>query len=109
MSSKFDIILHQNLNPFRILLYQCECKFFRVKKPSCKILKTKNCVPFEVQYTSSSLFMHMAKTCLTGQITSIPDIEVQIYVGVVDGHIDHCVRVSHTLTHHYRCLQTLSL
>ena len=25
---------------------------FRVKKPSCKILKTKNCVPFEVQYTS---------------------------------------------------------
>ena len=27
---------------------------FRVKKPSCKILKTKNCVPFEVQYTSKS-------------------------------------------------------
>ena len=27
-------------------------KIFRVKKPSCKILKTKNCVPFEVQYTS---------------------------------------------------------
>ena len=25
---------------------------FRVKKPSCKILKTKNCVPFEVPYTS---------------------------------------------------------
>ena len=28
-------------------------QIFRVKKPSCKILKTKNCVPFEVQYTSS--------------------------------------------------------
>ena len=26
---------------------------FKVKKPSCKILKTKNCFPFEVQYTSS--------------------------------------------------------
>ena len=26
-----------------------------MKKPSCKILKTKNCVPFEVQYTSSVL------------------------------------------------------
>ena len=25
---------------------------FRMKKPSCKILKTKNCDPFEVQYTS---------------------------------------------------------
>ena len=24
---------------------------FRVKKPSCKIQKTKHCVPFEVQYT----------------------------------------------------------
>ena len=30
-------------------------QIFRVKKPSCKILKTNNCVelPFEVQYTSS--------------------------------------------------------
>ena len=28
-------------------------QIFRVKKPSCKIFKTKNCVPFEVQYTSS--------------------------------------------------------
>ena len=28
-------------------------QIFRVKKPSCKILKTKNCVPFEVQFTSS--------------------------------------------------------
>ena len=28
-------------------------QIFRVKKPSCKILKTKNCVPFEVQYTSN--------------------------------------------------------
>ena len=28
-------------------------QIFRVKKPSCKILKTKNCVPFEVQYTIS--------------------------------------------------------
>ena len=28
-------------------------QIFRVKNPSCKILKTKNCVPFEVQYTSS--------------------------------------------------------
>ena len=27
-------------------------QIFRVKKPICKILKTKNCVPFEVQYTS---------------------------------------------------------
>ena len=27
-------------------------QIFRVEKPSCKILKTKNCVPFEVQYTS---------------------------------------------------------
>ena len=26
---------------------------FRVMKPSRKILKTKNCVPFEVQYTSN--------------------------------------------------------
>ena len=25
-------------------------QIFRVKKPSCKILKTKNCAPFEVQY-----------------------------------------------------------
>ena len=30
---------------------------FRVKKPSCKILKTKNCVPFEVQYISSALYL----------------------------------------------------
>ena len=28
-------------------------QIFSVKKPSCKILKTKNCVPFEVQYTST--------------------------------------------------------
>ena len=28
-------------------------QIFRVKKPSCKILKTKNCVPFEVQNTRS--------------------------------------------------------
>ena len=27
-------------------------QIFRVKKPSCKILKTKTCVPFEVQYIS---------------------------------------------------------
>ena len=27
-------------------------QIFRVKKPSRKILKTKNCVPFEVQYYS---------------------------------------------------------
>ena len=27
-------------------------QIFRVKKPLCKILKTKNCVPFEVQYTN---------------------------------------------------------
>ena len=29
-------------------------QIFRVKKPSSKILKTKNCVPFEVQYTSNT-------------------------------------------------------
>ena len=28
-------------------------QIFRVKKPSRKILKTKNCVPFEVQYYSN--------------------------------------------------------
>ena len=28
-------------------------QIFRVKKHLCKILKTKNCVPFEVQYYSS--------------------------------------------------------
>ena len=28
-------------------------QIFRVKKPLCKILKTKNCVTFEVQYTCS--------------------------------------------------------
>ena len=28
-------------------------QIFRVKKPSCKIFKTKNCVPFEVQYYSN--------------------------------------------------------
>ena len=28
-------------------------QIFRVKKLSCKILKTKSCVPFEVQYTSN--------------------------------------------------------
>ena len=28
-------------------------QIFRVTKPSCKILKTKNFVPFEVQYYSS--------------------------------------------------------
>ena len=31
-------------------------QIFKVKKSSCKILKTKNCVPFEVQYTSSTHF-----------------------------------------------------
>ena len=30
-------------------------QIFRVEKPSCTILKTKNCVPFEVQYTSTDL------------------------------------------------------
>ena len=25
-------------------------QIFRVEKPSCKILKMKNCVPFELQY-----------------------------------------------------------
>ena len=34
-------------------------QIFSVKKPSCKILKMKNCVPFEVQYTSSYLFFVM--------------------------------------------------
>ena len=35
-------------------------QIFRVKKPSCKSLKAKNCVPFEVQYTDSvlSILMH---------------------------------------------------
>ena len=28
-------------------------QIFRVKKPSCKILKTKNCVPFDVKYYRS--------------------------------------------------------
>ena len=28
-------------------------QIYRVKKPSCKILKTKNCVPFEKQYYST--------------------------------------------------------
>ena len=36
-------------------------QIFRVKKPLCKILKTKNCVPFEMQYTSSrKLFVEFA-------------------------------------------------
>ena len=30
-------------------------QIFRAKKPSHKILKSKNCVPFEVQYTSSDM------------------------------------------------------
>ena len=30
-------------------------QIFRVKKPSCKFLKMKNWVPFEVQYTNSGL------------------------------------------------------
>ena len=56
-SSNIDINLRQNLNLVRVLLYLCVCNFFRVKKPSCKILKTKNCVPFEVQYTSSGFIL----------------------------------------------------
>ena len=28
---------------------------FKVKEHSCKILKTKNCVPFEVQYSSNTV------------------------------------------------------
>ena len=32
-------------------------QIIRMKKPSCKIFKTKNCVPFGVQYTSSSQFI----------------------------------------------------
>ena len=31
-------------------------QIFRMKKPSCKILKTKNCVPFKVQYTSTVIW-----------------------------------------------------
>ena len=53
-SSEIDNILHQNFNLVRVLLYiYMRVQIFRVKKPSCKILKTKNCVPFEVQSYSS--------------------------------------------------------
>ena len=34
-------------------------QIFRVKKLSCKILKTENCVPFEVQYTSTLSFHYI--------------------------------------------------
>ena len=37
---------------------------FRVKKPSCKILKSKNCVPFEVQYYSSPKYQAKIYFCL---------------------------------------------
>ena len=36
-------------------------QIFRVKKLSCKISKTKNCVPFEVKYTSSSAGVILSK------------------------------------------------
>ena len=42
-SINIDIILRQNLNLLRVLLFLCSCKL------PCKILKTKICVPFEVQ------------------------------------------------------------
>ena len=33
-------------------------QIFRVKKPSCKILKTKNCAPFEVPCTSNPVYIY---------------------------------------------------
>ena len=41
-------------------------QIFRVKKPSCKILKTKNCVPFEVQYTSNIEHQQITSAKYTG-------------------------------------------
>ena len=40
-------------------------QIFRVKRPSCKILKTKNCGPFEVQYTSSVLCLFLVVQYVT--------------------------------------------
>ena len=34
-------------------------QIFKVKKPLCKILKAKNCVPFEVQYYSTVVRQEM--------------------------------------------------
>ena len=75
-SSKIDIILRQNLNLARVLLYLCTYLFFfRVKKHSCKILKTKNCVPFEVQYYSNkslfSLFLSASLVCRCSYVAYI--------------------------------------
>ena len=54
---------------------------FRVKKPSCKILKTKNCVPFEVQYTSKSLY-YCCIVLVSGLLTDFTQIiSMQIFPG----------------------------
>ena len=42
-------------------------QIFRVKKSSCKILKTKNCVPFEVQYTNRPGFAKATHVKIKGR------------------------------------------
>ena len=37
-------------------------EIFRVKIPSCKILKTKNCVPFELKYYNNQYFWDRTST-----------------------------------------------
>ena len=49
-------------------------QIFRVKKPSCKILKTKICVPFEVQYYSSQFWQSI---CLNVQCVILTAIYIQ--------------------------------
>ena len=54
-SRKIDINLPKNFNLVRVLLFFMRMQTFSVRLHLCKILKTKDCVPFEVQYTSNKL------------------------------------------------------
>ena len=60
-SIKIDIILRRNLNLVRVLLFSMPMQTLSVKLLSCKILKTNNCVPFEVQYYSNTMYNTMYK------------------------------------------------
>ena len=49
---------------------------FRVKKPSCKILKTKNCVPFEVSWP----LIHVDYSYDTAHVRTVVSCVVDIYL-----------------------------